>query len=60
MARRGRRVERAMCDLSEVKFRPPRSIAEGVRWFLITFASIVIAYFVVVFVLALFGVLGGE
>ena len=49
-----------MRDLSEVRFRPPRSIAEGARWVGLTLACIVIAYFVVALALGLTGVWGGE
>jgi predicted anti-sigma-YlaC factor YlaD len=49
-----------MRDLSEIKVRPPRSVAEAARWVGLTLACIVIAYFVVALVFALTGVWGGE
>jgi hypothetical protein len=49
-----------MRDLSEIKIRPPRSVAEGVRWIAVTVACFLVAYFVVAVFLVLTGVWGGE
>ncbi len=49
-----------MRELSEIRFRPPRSVAEGARWIGLTIACLVIAYFVVALFLVLTGVWGGE
>ena len=47
-----------MRDLSEIRFRPPRSVAEGARWIGLTIACLVITYFVVTLFLLLTGVWG--
>jgi len=49
-----------MRDLSEIKPRPPRSVAEGARWIGLTIACLLLGYFAVALVLALTGVWGGE
>jgi hypothetical protein len=47
-------------DLSEIKVRAPRSVGEAARWVAFTLASLVIAYFVLTFILLVTGVWGGE
>ncbi len=49
-----------MRDLSEIKVRPPRSVAEGVGWIAITIACLAVAYYVLAVILVLTGVWGGE
>jgi hypothetical protein len=50
----------SMRDLSEIKVRPPRSVAEGARWIAITVVCVLVAYFVIAVCLVLTGVWGGE
>jgi hypothetical protein len=47
-------------DLSEIKVRTPRTIAEGFRWIGVTLACVVLACVVATVVLLLTGVWGGE
>lgn len=49
-----------MRELSEIRFRSPRSVAEAARWVGITIACLVVAYLVLALVLVRTRVWGGE